>query len=324
MFEDNVINATIVENEILMNYDVVTLKDIEVGIQKKSKIKISRPCPYCKDNKLHSVLTRHLKLVHRNKPEVVKAVSLPKREQREAFDFLRKKSIFQVNINEVKKINPTFIRERKGSDKTGISDLVICVKCKGCYSKNYKARHQIICGRESGQVMIFVLPVDSLLIIDCLDDDFKSVINKMIQDEVSNIAKMDPVILMIGARIYNGQKCKTEKKYEVEKCVRRSTRNLARLFTAFKKEFDSANDASEMFKKENLGYLRLAIDELTKDANGIKCGLKVQLQNLIKPSSKILQANYLVNGNNNSADIVRDFLSVFSLVEQKIFGGALY
>nr|XP_047139126.1 uncharacterized protein LOC124815031 [Hydra vulgaris] len=265
------------------------------------------PYLYCKDNKLHSVLTRYLKLVHRKEPEVVKAISLPKREQREAFDLLRKKSIFQFNMNEVKKSSPTFIRERKGSDKTDISNLVVCVKCKGFYSKNYKPRHQLICGRENGQVIISILPVDFLLKIDCLDDDFNSVINKMIQDEVSDIAKLDPVILMIRTRINNGQKCKTEKKYEVEK-----------------KELDSANDASKMFEKENLSYLRLAIDELTKDANEIICGFKIQLQNLIKLASKILEANYLVNGINISADIVRDFISVFSMVEQEIFGGALY
>ncbi|XP_065678961.1 uncharacterized protein LOC124815031 [Hydra vulgaris] len=315
-------NSLLIHNlnsEDSVDFDIVDAKVVDYQKNKISIMHKDKEIVNMSDEKDHLVeeviknsmllnfCTSNESEVHRKEPEVVKAISLPKREQREAFDLLRKKSIFQFNMNEVKKSSPTFIRERKGSDKTDISNLVVCVKCKGFYSKNYKPRHQLICGRENGQVIISILPVDFLLKIDCLDDDFNSVINKMIQDEVSDIAKLDPVILMIRTRINNGQKCKTEKKYEVEK-----------------KELDSANDASKMFEKENLSYLRLAIDELTKDANEIICGFKIQLQNLIKLASKILEANYLVNGINISADIVRDFISVFSMVEQEIFGGALY
>ena len=292
----------------------------KVKNKKQSKKRIHRPCLFCPSGKLQSALTRHLKLAHKNEPAVIKAMSLPRREQINAFDALRKQGIFQHNQKEFVKETPSYIRERKGGDA---DELVICASCKGCYCKGYKARHQLHCGKDSGQVMIPVIPMRSL-VLDELKDDFKSVINKMIIDDISTVAKTDPVILIVGSRIYNGQKCKTEKKYEVEKRVRLTMRQLSRLYMKFKESVEVTSDASDLFNRKYLVSLRNAIEILCDDDTNMKCGLKVQLQNTIKQAAKILEAHYLVEGKRHEAETVTDFMKIFGLVEEEIFGGALY
>ena len=68
-------------------------------------------------------------------------------------------------------------------------------------SKGYKARHQIECGKNSGQVMI---PAISMNVDwNITNQDFRNMVNKMILDEVSAMAKSKSTILVIGSRIYS-------------------------------------------------------------------------------------------------------------------------
>ena len=56
----------------------------------------------------------------------------------------------------------------------------------------------------------------------------------------------------------------------------------------------------------------------------MKSTLKIQLQNTIKKTTEMLHAHYLVHSKDIEADAVKDFISVFKLLEYKVFGGALY
>ena len=168
----------------------------------KSKKKIHRPCPYCQTGKMQSALTRHLKQVHKNEPDVVQALFLPRREQIKAFERLWKRGIYLHNRKELEKEQPSFIRERKPYPRTLENDLVICTSCNGFYSKRYRARHQVHCGKDSGQVMMPVIPVKSLAKITGIDDDdYKAVLNKMILDDISTLAKTDKYILLVGKQM---------------------------------------------------------------------------------------------------------------------------
>ena len=82
-----------------------------------------------------SALTRHLKQVIKNEPDVVQALSLPRREQIKAFERLRKRGIYLHNQKELETEQPSFIRERKQYPGTLENDLVICTSCNGFYSK---------------------------------------------------------------------------------------------------------------------------------------------------------------------------------------------
>ena len=285
----------------------------------KKKPNIHRPCFYC--SKMQSALTRHLSTKHKNEPAVSAALEMKPIERRKAFDKLKKEGIFKYNQIEMAKENPSYMRERENTDNT---NLVICSKCKGCFSKKYKPRHQIECGKTSGQVMIPLIPLKDLNVTD-LSDDFKAVLNKMIIDDVSSVAKTDPMILVIGARIFNGNKSKEEKICEVEKRVRQTMRLLSRLYIKFKESLDSPSvDSSDVFNKVNLKHLRFSIESLCEGDQSPKNGLKIQIQNTIKTAGKILEAHFLVECDDRRAEMVCEFLKIFGLVEDEIFNGALY
>lgn len=282
--------------------------------------KPSRPCPYC--HSFQRDVTRHLKLRHKGESAVKNALSKSTHERIRAFADLRKQGIFSYNIKQMESEKPTYLRERRPADDTD-QEVMVCISCKGVYAKKFKSRHQIECGKNSGQVMAPLISIKTLVTLGDYKDDFMAVVNKMILDDVSSLIKTDPVILMIGNRMYNGEKCKEEKKNEVEKKVRSTMRLLSRLFIQFKENFQEAIESSKMFDKNNLKFLIEAIEKLSDKEVGMKCGLKIQLQNVIKQSAKILEAHYLVSGD-GQAEVVSQFLKVLALVEHEVFGGALY
>ena len=290
----------------------------------KKEPKPHRPCPYC--GVPQSVLTRHLKLKHKDKPAVIEAMNKKEKSERDkAFDLLKKEGIFLQNQKEMEKEKPTFMRERKAKheEEVKVEDVVVCASCHGTYSKSYKSRHQLDCGKTSGQVMIPMVPVKDLVITQYADD-FKKVLNKMIIDDVSTLAKTDPYILVVGARIFNGNKCKEEKLYETEKRVRSVMRLLSRLLIQFRISYGEQIDLSYLYNRLHLSHLRFAIEALSENESEMKSGLKVQIQNVIKQGAKILEAHFLVEGQTKLAENVCDFVKVFHLVENEIFNGALY
>ena len=83
--------------------------------------------------------------------------------------------------------------------------------------------------------MMPVTPVEKLVKTEEINDnEFKAVINKMILDNVSDMVKSDTKILMIGKRLFDSNKCRSEKTKDVEKRVRSVIRQLAGLYIFFK------------------------------------------------------------------------------------------
>ena len=78
---------------------------------RKVKKKPYRFFIFCK--KYSSYLRRHIKTKHKKEPEVIKALSLPKKEQQIVFQKFKRQGIFEVNQVEAKKVNPLY--EREGS-----------------------------------------------------------------------------------------------------------------------------------------------------------------------------------------------------------------
>ena len=61
------------------------------------KKKPKRPCYYCGSEQAQ--LVRHLKRKHKTEEAVVAALVLPKAEQKQAFERIRKEGILKLNIN---------------------------------------------------------------------------------------------------------------------------------------------------------------------------------------------------------------------------------
>nr|XP_047140233.1 uncharacterized protein LOC124815515 [Hydra vulgaris] len=56
----------------------------------------------------------------------------------------------------------------------------------------------------------------------------------------------------------------------------------------------------------------------------MKSGLKVHLQNVIKQVANMVQVHFMVESRNKEAEMVRDFISIFSVIQHDLFGDALY
>ena len=53
-------------------------------------------------NRKESALIRHIKMVHKTEPAVIKVLALPRRDQIEVFNKLRKEGIFEHNKKEMR------------------------------------------------------------------------------------------------------------------------------------------------------------------------------------------------------------------------------
>ena len=66
-------------------------------------------------------------------------------------------------------------------------------------------------------------------------------------DEISKKAQTDDMILVVGAQIFNENKCKAEKLQEVENRVRQTMRLLSRMLIKFEESHGPASNLLVMF-----------------------------------------------------------------------------
>ena len=112
--------------------------------ESKSEKEAYRFCIFCK--KYSSYLRRHIKTKHKKEPEVIKALSLPKKEQQIVFQKFKRQGIFEVNQTEAKKVNPPYERERSAKIENGIS---YCSHCLTFASRRYWHSHVKNCQQNS-------------------------------------------------------------------------------------------------------------------------------------------------------------------------------
>ena len=92
---------------------------------------------------MQTVLTRHLKVKHKDEAEVKPAMSLPESGQIRAFDDIKKMCIYKRNMQK-HKWHINLIRERRQGD-----DLQFCSTCKGFFAKTYFYKHWLNCMKHS-------------------------------------------------------------------------------------------------------------------------------------------------------------------------------
>lgn len=112
--------------------------------------------------------------------------------------------------------------------------------------------------------MMVTLVTDDMPTFDGLSEGFKSLLNTMHQDDVSDHIKVDPIILMIGNRFFGSLERKRDKKLETTKYVRARLRLTARVYLAFLDVYKSQNqikledekeNAADMFRREVITFL---------------------------------------------------------------------
>ena len=275
-----------------------------------------------------SKLSRHISKIHKDVPEVKEALLLPRKCRMSKFDVLKKRGILNFNKNKLLQENPLFLRERKADNQ---NNIVMCDQCHGFFAKTYFARHVDICKKDFvGPVLPISIPLmqNSKLIEEYSVEYRKNILSTIRDDVVGTIAKTDKMILTVGARLYDKSKRKMDKVAEVQRYVRSEMRRLANVYNAFKSQIIfkvKCGNALDMLLRENFDNLRVAIESVTAGDDGeMKGGLKYGLYYLIRNSALIWKATFLVKEKDDDAKDMENFLAVFNLWKDYIFGDATY
>ena len=238
------------------------------------------------------------------------------------------------------------LRERK-TQKDGEELPVMCSGCHGFFTKKYKSRHQQICPANGSNIMLPMVSIESAKHAEKFSNAFKSLLNTLRLDKVGDCIKSDEIILMIGNRSFNSLKRKKDKKEETSKYVRARMRLTARVLIAFKNVYDNQTEvkiehklenAADIFRRETIIILGEAINEVCEKPETVdtevadsnesltdqKSGLKISILNLLKHNAKYLIGYFLMKNQDDNSKKVTDFLQVLKLVEDEIFGDALY
>ena len=147
-------------------------------------------------------------------------------------------------------------------------------------------------------------------------------------DVVGRLCKKDEIILMVGERLYEKIKRKTDKAMEVRKSVCNDMRKLGNLYLHFKSQdgvVSQNNNILDMFMRCNFINLKQAIENYTEKENAkIKAGLKHVLYYLLTSTAHIIKGTFLMKDEDHKADQIDKFLSMFKLWKNHIFGDAQY
>lgn len=197
------------------------------------------------------------------------------------------------------------------------------------------ARHKKICLSEACDATVSI-PLSLLTKLDGADDFLCEVLCKLREDDIGKICKTDPLIIMVGKRLYMKNKLKADKKNEVRKSVMSSMRRLAALYLAFndsEEELGPINreeaTVADMFKRCNFSHLEKAVVSYTRKGGAqgmddLKHGLKSALYCVIKRTSKILKGTYHIDEHDKKAEDVDKFVDIFELNHDYLFGDASY
>ena len=135
----------------------------------------------------------------------------PCKERLKAFDDFRKEGIYQENKKRIKSGHgDKLYRERR----QGEAPLMLCNVCSGFYAKQHFHRHKERClGKtEAADVTINAIPAELLLDSAESTDFTTNVLSKFIHDEVGLLCLTDLTLKMIGKRLWDKEKKKSDKK----------------------------------------------------------------------------------------------------------------
>lgn len=302
-------------------------KVVIVSQPKSKKAKKKKPyryCIFCQEH--YAYLRRHIKLKHKDVPEVVEALEMAKEEQTLAFQKFRRLGIFEVNKLEAEKENPKFERERRGRIH---KETIYCSHCLMFTSRRFFFKHQRSCQKNSCQT-VSPIPTNLLKLPEniVIQEDYKKhILSKFRGDKIGGICTSDECLIKIGGIFHQGEKTKVEKAFEKRKAIRNDLRRLANLYVIFKEQKGVTmenNNVSDMFDRSNFPQLANSVFEYTSDGDKIKPGLKANLFYLIKKAASTLKVIYITERKDGLADEVDKFLNVFKMMENNVFGDAVY
>ena len=182
-------------------------------------------------------------------------------DPRQAFAHIQNDGLVKYNSS-----NETFKVIKKSEEKTKV---VYCKTCNGAYNATYFHRHKKTCKQTNKPIPAKVLSVSTK------DKDFASILGSFQDNAIGKLCRADKTLQYIGEHLFMKDKGKVDKRMEVKRSVMTDMRTLARIYSQFQIISDSsAEDMSEMFKRNNFDTVTQAIQSITLEGNELKYGLK--------------------------------------------------
>ncbi len=236
------------------------------------------------------------------------------------FEQLRKDAILKQNMEEVKKANPLYQRERRNKNE----DMpVMCKICNGMYSRKYFCYHQKSCHESTTPLRLDTFKND-----EQYSDDFKEkVLGKLANDTLGNKCRNDATLKAIGLRFFF--KANRKGPTQINDCAK-TVRTDMRRIAGIKEELESIVgchiDTRDMFRRKYLDELKDAIENFCRgeESGSIKAGLKYAIQFLLKRAADALKAKMYKEEKDEEAEDIRKWVEVFSGERNIMFGDAIY
>lgn len=193
-------------------------------------------CLFCKSNVLN--FARHVTRNHSSEMMVKKIVSLPRKnpKRKKILELLRKKGNFANRVFVQRPVRNPIINK----------ELLPCDNCYGFYSKKLLWKHRKACLKGKSVVKAQVSGQNLLTNNLNIDKDLKeTVFSRMRPDEISLIAKKDPLICAFASRYI-----KKHHRENSVSCVTRKMRELAKLLMELTKQYPEIENLFQCLKPE--------------------------------------------------------------------------
>ncbi|XP_052806669.1 uncharacterized protein LOC128235921 [Mya arenaria] len=272
-------------------------------------------CVYCET--LTPKLARHCETFHSTELEVARALSLPKKsaERRRAWAKLAAKGSY-VHNSEVKIKGSGVLIPKYRPRKTKKSrEYLSCEFCKAEIVSTVMWKHHKACpskeSYEKSDAPVknsrLLLPIDR----QCSEEFRKNVLNKMKNDIITVKVKTDPLIIQFGERKYE----RTGKHAHTHQYISQKLRVLGRLVLSVTEMDSHITKLSQCLSAQKWELLLDGIkhvanyDKLSQTFS--KPSLAQKLGHYLKKCAKIVKNNARKLGENETAEVINDFLEVY-------------
>ncbi|XP_062616565.1 uncharacterized protein LOC134278261 [Saccostrea cucullata] len=261
----------------------------------------ARMCVFCKKVS-NGRLREHIKIHKKTHEEVRKILQQPLETQNKWFDQKRIEGIYQYNLKHYKLEDGQLMRERRSK---GQNSLRMCSKCRRFYSHKTFYKHKSQCGAKcKGLRKELFKPIDG-----DIDEKFLTeILNKFRDGEVGTLIRQNKIIQMFGYKHFLSRKVESAIPDKFRQNIMTEMREITRLFLCFKSLMTGSEvSVEDMYKQENLGVLKDALNELCRDDNGEKHGIKLNVNAIFQRTTKRLADFYKEHGESSKAEETTKF-----------------
>lgn len=273
-------------------------------------------CLFC--FKPFSKIARHLEAKHKDKVEVARAISYPKRskQRRIQLDLLRNKGNRCHNTEVLKERKGMVIPCQLSSSPATPSDYMHCVNCNAYLKRKSLWRHMQRCqlsrkikGKKPGKTRVQALCMYSEPVPENVNSRFWKMVLEMHEDDITKIVRKENIILKLGQHLFSKHGHDVTK----HEYIRQKLRETGRLLLQAKKN-GKLKELSDFFVPSNFSYVIEAVHNvagLNEETNTFKTpSLALKLGHNLKKMANIIECEAMMSGDGNALKNVRAFKQI--------------